>query len=299
MVPGNSYGRRRTYEETGSGVIVQFNGKMAVLTNLHVVKDATTERISIRLGDGRELHPTRVYSDAATDVAVLEVAADRLIPARVGDSNQTEIGDFVVAYGSPFGLSHSVTFGIISAKARRTLELSSSDIDIQNFLQTDAAINPGNSGGPLLNLRGEVIGINTAIASSSGGNEGIGFSIPINMAVVVAQQLMSTGRVARAYLGVHVDGQFNAETATRLGLERLVGARVTGITPRSPAENAEIRPNDVILTFDGVTIEDSDHLVNLVKTTDVGKSVPVVVVRDRQRRSLHVTLTDRSRFEIR
>ena len=146
-----------------------------------------------------------------------------------------EIGDYVLAVGSPFGLSHSVTHGILSAKGRRNLELGSKEIEIQDFFQTDAAINPGNSGGPLLNLRGEIVGINTAIASNSGGNEGIGFSIPINMALVVADQLVSQGKLVRSHLGVVLDNVFDANTARGSDLSTPIGALVKSILPDSPA----------------------------------------------------------------
>src|SRR5205085_10072275 len=168
--------------------------------------------------------------------------APGLIAARIGDSSKVEIGDFVLAVGSPFGLSHSVTYGIISAKGRRDLELGDDSVRFQDFMQTDAAINPGNSGGPLINLRGEVVGMNTAIASSSGGNEGIGFTIPINMVMIIARQLVERGTVIRAYLGVALDSKFGPATAMSVGLMRPRGTRVTRITPGSPAESGKPPP---------------------------------------------------------
>ncbi|MCA9071362.1 MAG: trypsin-like peptidase domain-containing protein, partial [Planctomycetaceae bacterium] len=168
-------------EETGSGVLMQSSKVegIFVVTNRHVVADARMEDISIHLSDGRVIRPTRIWTDEATDVAVLRVNAPNLIPARWGNSDEVEIGHMVLAMGSPFGLSQSITYGIISAKGRRSLNLGSDRTVLnQDFLQTDAAINPGNSGGPLIGLSGRVVGINTAIASNSGGNEGIGFSIP-------------------------------------------------------------------------------------------------------------------------
>ncbi len=147
------------------------------------------------------MRPSRIWVDPATDVAVMQIDARGMVPAKLGDSDAMQMGDHVLAVGSPFGLSHSATYGILSAKGRRNLELGSREIEIQDFFQTDAAINPGNSGGPLLNMRGEVIGINTAIASNSGGNEGIGFTIPINMAMYVADQLITRGKLNRARLG--------------------------------------------------------------------------------------------------
>ena len=152
-------------EEAGSGTIFQYNDKFYVLTNRHVVKDSPAEAIEIHLADGREFHPTRIWRDSATDIAILSVQAPALMPARLGRAGDVDIGDFVLAVGSPFGLSQSVTRGIVSAKGRHNLDLGDDELKWQNFIQTDAAINPGNSGGPLVNLRGEVVGLNTAIAS--------------------------------------------------------------------------------------------------------------------------------------
>jgi serine protease Do len=270
------------------------------LTNLHVVRDASTEDIRVRLDDGREFHPAKIWYDPDTDLAALAISAPHLVPARLGDSDQVEIGDFVLAFGSPFGLSHSVTFGIIGAKGRRDLALSSrQQLRIQEFLQTDAAINPGNSGGPLVNLRGEVIGINTAIASNSGGSEGIGFSIPINLALVVARQLAEKGLVEYAYLGVSWDSSFTPSVAAEMGLPQGGGARVKEVTPRSPAATAKLQAGDVLLRFNGTEIEDGTHLANLVGLTPVGKKLPVLVYRDGQSMTVHVILDERRRFDAR
>jgi serine protease Do len=274
------FGRQGQIEEAGSGCIIALAGRYFVLTNRHVIKNAVMRDIKIKLADGRMLTPERVWSDPATDVAVMAISGQHLVPARIGNSDQTEIGDFVLAVGSPFGLSHSVTFGIVSAKGRRDLELGD-DVKFQDFMQTDAAINPGNSGGPLMNLRGEVIGINTAIASSSGGSEGIGFTIPINMAMVIARQLVERGTVVRAFLGVRLDAKFGPAMATTVGLQRPRGTRITEITPGSPAESAKLQVNDIILEYDGVRIDNDSHLINLVSLTPVGKDVPVVVLRQR------------------
>ncbi len=278
-------------------MIVRLKGQDYILTNRHVIRNARVNKIRIRTADGRLLYPTKVWSDRGTDVAVLAMNAPSLVPAKVGDSTEAELGDYVLAVGSPFGLSHSVTFGIISAKGRRDLQLGSETVSYQDFIQTDAAINPGNSGGPLMNLRGEVIGLNTAIASNSGGNDGIGFSIPINMAMAVAQQLIERGVVVRGYLGVHLDSRFNEETALRLGLDRVVGARVSQVPAKSPAALARILVDDVILMFDGKPIQDDNQLVNLVSLAGVGRTVPVGIHRRGQRMSVDITLTDRERFE--
>ena len=283
-------------EEAGSGVIIERHGKTFVLTNRHVIKHSKPSGINIKLADARVLHPRQVWSDAGTDVAIMQLAAEELVPARLGNSNLLEIGDFVLAVGSPFGLSHSVTYGIISAKGRRDLRLGDDGLQYQDFLQTDAAINPGNSGGPLLNLRGELVGLNTAIASTSGSNEGIGFAIPINMVMVIADQLIDRGQVVRAYLGVRLDSSFGPTEAAQLGLPRPEGTRVTGITRSSPAEHARIQVGDVILEFDGTRIEDDMHLINLVSLTPVNKEVEVRLIRDGQPISLRLRVANRAQM---
>jgi serine protease Do len=267
-------------EEAGSGVIVQFGTTYYVLTNRHVIRHSTAAKIEIHLADGRVFNPTRIWSDSETDVAAMSIDARGLSAARLGDSDALEIGDFVLAVGSPFGLSQSVTRGIVSAKGRHNLDLGDDDLKWQNFIQTDAAINPGNSGGPLVNLRGEVVGLNTAIASASGGNEGIGFSIPINIVARIARALVENHQVPRGRLGVRLDINFNQNRAEALGLTRLVGTRISGIEPQSPAEKAKLQINDVILEFNGVRIEQDTHLISLVKLTEIGRRVPITIMRD-------------------
>jgi serine protease Do len=281
---GLKYGRRSQIEEAGSGFIIALGPNSYVITNRHVIKQAALRDIKIRLADGRVINPIKVWTDPDTDIAVMAVSASSLVVARLGNSDETEIGDFVLAVGSPFGLSHSVTFGIISAKGRRDLELGD-EVHFQDFMQTDAAINPGNSGGPLLNLRGEVIGMNTAIASSSGGNEGIGFTIPINMVKIVARQLVERGTVIRAYLGVGLDANFGPSMATKVGLRRPRGARITNVKPGSPAEAARLRIDDIVLQYDGARVDNDSHLINLVGMTEPGKEVTLTVFRD------HKTIT--------
>jgi len=290
-------GRGYQLEEAGSGVIINWKGNYYVLTARHVVRGAPPQAIKINLADGRRIYPTKLWEDPETDVAVLAISAPDLVAAPLGDSDRVETGDFVLAVGNPFGLTHSVTFGIISAKGRRDLRLEdSSTVRFQDFMQTDAAINPGNSGGPLVNLRAEVIGINTAIASKSGRNEGVGFAIPINMFMAVARQLIEKGKVTRAFLGVSLNSKFGPAMAAELGLPGLMGAQVTAITKGSPAEAADIRPGDVILEFNRVRVEDDGHLVNLVALTEVGKKVPVVIFRDRKTFTVEVEVGDRSKF---
>lgn len=298
----SSSGASQTIEEAGAGVLFrlpEFEGRVFVLTNRHVIRDAASEKIRVQLADGRFFHPTQVWSDRGSDLAVLESALEGLQPCHLGRSETVEVGDFVIAIGSPFGLNHSATYGIVSAKGRRNLQLGDEGVRYQDFIQTDAAINPGNSGGPLLDLSGEVIGINTAIASHSGSNEGVGFTIPIEMAKKIAQDLINQGHVTRAFLGVSLDSAFTPEVASQLGLETIYGARVADITTDSPAEAANLKRGDVILTYEGQTIEDDSHLVQAVSMTPVGSKVWLDVYRDGQTIRLSTTLQDRHRFDPR
>ena len=292
-----SYVRSSPAEEAGSGVIIALDGKHYVLTNRHLIRFSEPENIRVKLADGRIIKPTKTWEDAGTDVAVLQLKEKKLVPTFIGNSDRLEIGDFVVAIGSPFGLNHSVSYGIISAKGRRDLELATDGVSYQDFLQTDAAINPGNSGGPLLNLRGELVGINTAIASHSGRNEGIGFSIPINMVMVVAKQLIEKGDVTRAFLGVNLDSKFGSTLAVKLGLDRPRGARVTVVRPGTPAEKAKILVDDVILRYGDVWIEDDSHLVNLVGLSEVGRDVKILVYRNGKTMEITATVGDRGKLK--
>ena len=294
-------GQGRRLEETGSGVVIRADNPPGdyVVTNRHVVADyASLEDVSIHLHDGRVIHPLRIWEDRASDVAVFKVNGERLQPARWGDSDSVEVGQMVLAVGSPFGLSHSVTFGIVSAKGRRSLELGEQGarpLINQDFLQTDAAINPGNSGGPLIDLQGRVIGINTAIASNGGGNEGIGFSIPSNLVRWVVEQLLEHDHVRRAYLGVMLDPDFDAEKAARYKLDRLRGAFIAEVYANTPASRANLKPRDVILSFDGIDVQDENHLINLVSLSEIGKTVRIVVLRDGKELAIEVVLSDRDR----
>ena len=224
----------------------------------------------------------------------MPIQASNLIAAPVGDSDRMEIGDFVLAVGSPFGLSHSVTFGIISARGRHDLQLGDDSVRFQDFLQTDAAINPGNSGGPLCNLHGEIIGINTAIASNSGGNEGIGFSIPIDLFMAVARQL-STPEVTRAFLGVN-RRQVRAGPGGWAGTPLAIGTRVAAVTHGGPAQAVGIRPGDVIVKLDSTPIDDDAHLVNLIGLTEVGKKLTLEILRDGTTVVIPVVVVDRGKF---
>lgn len=289
---------RGRVEETGSGVVMNSFKRPGtyVVTNRHVINDALPdlESISIHLNDGRVINPTKVWEDRYSDIAVLQVESQNLKPLRWGNSDKLNIGNIVLACGSPFGLSQSVTMGIVSARGRSSLGIGSrSGVLNQDFIQTDAAINPGNSGGPLIDLKGKLIGINTAIASTHGGNEGIGFSIPSNLVHRVVDHLLEYGTVRRAYLGVKLDSEFDYEAAQQLQLYRTRGARILEVYPNTPAARADLRYNDVILEFNGTEVLDESHLINKVSLSDTGKMAEVVVWRGGRKVTIQVALTDR------
>jgi len=288
-------GRNGTVEETGSGVLMSSPRvtSMFVVTNRHVVAGAQLNDIKILLSDGRVIYPTGKLEDPYSDIAVMKVSDMGIEPAGWGDSDNLEIGHFVLAMGSPFGLSQSITLGIISAKGRRALELPGRRVINQDFLQTDAAINPGNSGGPLIDLNGRVIGINTAIASQGGGNEGIGFSIPSNLVKFIVGQLLEHGEVHRGYLGVELDENYDIEKARQYRLDRKYGAFVTRVIAQTPAANAGLQSDDIILNFDGVEVEDETDLINRVSLTPINKRVRMVVLRRGRKETLFVILAER------
>ncbi len=288
-------GKPGKFEETGSGVIVRADASDTryVLTNNHVVDGARAEDVSVNLQDGRIVKPTLFWADQTVDVAVLKLDRVDLPVARLGNSDEAIVGSWVMAIGSPFGLTHSVSQGIISARSRYEAELEEDGVENQDFLQTDAAINPGNSGGPLVNLKGEVIGLNTAIASNGGGSEGVGFSIPINLARWAMVQLVKTGRVSRGGIGVHLM-ELDPASASKLGLDRPRGARIDTIQDGSPADQAGLQQGDVILKFNGLEVVDYNHLINLVSMTPIGESADLTVWRNRRPLPVKVTVADRA-----
>ena len=264
----------------GSGFIIDASG--VILTNNHVVKGA--DEVKVTLNDGREFIAKDVKTDPRTDVAIVRIEATDLKAIKLGDSHAMQVGDWVLAIGSPFGLDMSVTAGIISAKGR-----NNKITDRADFLQTDAAINPGNSGGPLINLRGEVIGINTAIATESGGYDGIGFAIPTHIAGWVSQQLMTAGEVKRGYLGTQIQ-PVDANIAKQFHVKVREGALVRLVMPNSPAEKAGVEPGDVILKLNGQAITDPASLQGAVEQLSVGKSYPLEIIRDGKRQTLTTTI---------
>ncbi len=265
----------------GSGILMDVQGH--ILTNHHVAGGAT--KIQVTLADGSKYQAKLVGTDPKTDLAVIKIEAKEPLPyLPFGDSDKVEVGEWVVAIGHPRGLDQTVTQGIISAKHRRGV---TDPGNYQDFLQTDAAINPGNSGGPLLNLKGEVIGVNAAIASQTGGFEGIGFTIPSNMALHVAKQLISNGKVLRGWLGVNVQ-DLTPELARKLGLKASRGALVADVVKGGPADQAGVRKGDVVVTFGGKQITDGSSLRNEVAATPPGQDVKLELLREAQRKELTV-----------
>ena len=265
----------------GSGSIVDKKGY--ILTNNHVVEGA--DRIIVKLPDGREFEAKLVGADPATDLAVVKIEGDDLPIATLGNSDQIEVAESVIAIGNPFGLEQTITAGIVSAKGRSALGVT----DYEDFIQTDASINPGNSGGPLINLNGEVVGINTAIFSRSGGNQGIGFAIPINMARQVMESLIASGRVVRGFLGVVIQNVTD-ELAAAMGLQSKDGVLISHVGPETPAGRAGIRQGDVITLFNRRSVKTSNELRNAVAAIKPGTAVPVKLVRNGKPISLKVKI---------
>jgi len=256
----------------GSGVIVSASGR--ILTNAHVVKGATD--ITVTLHDGTDFDAKVIGSDPKADLAVLQLEGKlpKLKPVAFGDSNALRLGEVVLAVGDPFGVGKSVTMGIVSAKGRSGMNIE----DYEDFIQTDAAINPGNSGGALVNLRGELVGINTAIASPNRGYAGIGFAIPTNMARPIMEMLIKDGKVSRGYLGVNI-ATVTTQLAKHQKLPATRGAVVAGVQPGSPAHRAGLLDGDVIVAIDGAEIRSSDVLKNTIAMRKPGSSVELQVVR--------------------
>jgi len=282
--------RRRFKERSlGSGFIINREGY--ILTNNHVIENA--QEISVRLEDEKEYRAKVVGRDPKTDVAVIKIdSIEGVEPMVLGDSDKLRVGDWVIAIGNPFGLDHTVTAGIVSAKGRFIGQGS-----YDNFIQTDAAINPGNSGGPLINLRGEVVGINTAIFSRTGGNIGIGFAIPINLVKDLLPELLEKGKVTRGWLGVLIQ-KVTPDIAESMGLKEPNGALVADVAKGGPAEEAGIKVGDVIVEFDGHPIKESNELPWLVARTPVGKLAKVKVIRNKKTETITVKIGELKEGEV-
>ncbi len=272
----------------GSGVIVDSNG--LILTNNHVVKGA--QEIKVTLNDKREFKGKVVGADAKTDLALVKIDAKGLPAIKWGDSDKLRVGDMVIAIGSPYGLTQTVTRGIVSATGRANVGIA----DYEDFIQTDASINPGNSGGALVNARGELVGINTAIFSTTGGYQGIGFAIPSDMAKEVMDSLLKNGKVIRGWLGIWIQPVTPA-MAKGFGLKDDKGALVSDIVKHGPADKAGLKPGDFITEYDNQKVDDPTHLRNMVANTVPGKEVQLKYVRDGKERTTTVKITEQPEQE--
>jgi serine protease Do len=280
--------RRQRLVGQGSGFVFShgkglFSNKTYVLTNNHVVEGA--DRIRVKFKDGREFSAQVKGTDPKSDIAVLEIDNTDVPALTLGDSSRLEVGEWVLAIGNPFGLSHTMTAGIVSAKGRTGLGIS----DYEDFIQTDAAINPGNSGGPLVNLDGEVIGINTAIFSRSGGYMGVGFAIPINMAKGIADQLLDKGEVTRGFLGIVIQN-LTPELADSFGAAQRQGIVVAEVSQGSPADKGGLKQGDLIVTLDGRSVADSGDFRNRISLTPPGSNVELGIIRNGDSQVVKVTI---------
>ena len=273
----------KQYKEKGlgSGFIISQNGY--ILTNNHVVQGA--DKITVRLHDGREFKAKIIGTDPNTDVALIKINADNLPVLPLGDSDKLEVGEWVMAIGNPFGLSYTLTVGVVSAKGRSNVGIT----DYEDFIQTDAAINPGNSGGPLINIKGEAVGINTAIFTRSGGYMGIGFAIPINMVKSIEKQLIEKGEVTRGYLGVMIQN-LTPDLRESFGLKENEGVLISDVIEGSPAEKAGLKRGDVVIQFNGKKVKDVSEFRNMVALTPPGTKVKILVMRNGKRREFKVVL---------
>lgn len=283
--PFREFGLPKKWKEQslGSGVIVSADGY--IVTNNHVVEQA--DEIRVILFDKRSFRGKVVGADPKTDIAIVKIAAKDLPTAQWGDSDKLQVGEFVLAIGNPFGLSHTVTMGIISAVGRANVGIA----DYEDFIQTDAAINPGNSGGPLVNIKGELIGINTAIFSKSGGYQGIGFAVPSNMVRLVMDQLVKQGKVTRGWLGVTIQ-ELTPEISQKFGLKNSKGALVGDIAKGSPAEKAGMMRGDIILKFNGKEVKDVGSLRNMVAQSKVGTQVSIKILRGGREYNLNALIVE-------
>ncbi|TXI26549.1 MAG: DegQ family serine endoprotease [Nitrosomonas oligotropha] len=279
---GKQPGRQRAVVGQGSGfVFAANNNKTYILTNNHVIEG--NDKISVKFLDGREFEAKIKGTDPKSDIAVIEIEASGLPVVQIGDYSQLEVGEWVVAIGNPFGLSHTLTVGVVSAKGRTSLGIN----DYEDFIQTDAAINPGNSGGPLVNLDGEVIGMNTAIFSRSGGYMGIGFAIPINLAARIANQLIEKGEVERGYLGIMIQ-PLTADLARSFDLKNDKGILIAQVTKNSPSDKAGLKAGDVIVNYQGRPMSDTGDFRNQVALAQPGSKVEFDIIRDGKQRNISV-----------
>lgn len=274
--------RERKQMGQGTGFIISKEGY--ILTNHHVVGDA--DKITVKLKDGKELDAKIVGTDPKSDIAIIKIKGNKSLPVLpMGDSDALEVGEWVMAVGNPFGLTHTITVGVVSAKGRTSVGIT----DYEDFIQTDAAINPGNSGGPLVNIRGEVIGINSAIFSKSGGYMGIGFAIPVNMVKAVKKQLIEDGTVTRGHLGVIIQ-DLSDDFVNSFDLDSKKGVLISDVTKDSPAEKGGIKRGDVVIEFNGKAVSATGHFRNMVSLVPPGSNVKLKVIRNGKEKTLSVKI---------
>jgi Do/DeqQ family serine protease len=283
-LPEKQQPKEREFQAAGSGVIFDA-ARGFVLTNAHVIENA--DEVTVTLSGGQHLNAKKVGNDLATDVAVIQVKTDGLFSVPLGDSDKLKVGDYVIAIGNPFGLEQTATFGIVSALSRSGLGIEG----YENFIQTDASINPGNSGGALVNLRGELVGINAAIVGPAGGNVGIGFAIPINMARSVAEQLIAHGKISRGQLGIRIQ-DLTPELAKALKVQTQEGAVVASVVPGSPAAQAGLKAGDVVVSVNGTVVHNAAALRNIVGLLPVGSSVELAIIRNGTTNTVAVKLAE-------
>jgi len=286
--PFNDFGMPKKWKEKslGSGVIVSPDGY--IITNNHVVEKG--EEIKVTLFDGRTFKGKLVGADQKTDIAIIQIDARKLPTLTWGDSERLQVGEFVLAIGNPYSLSHTVTMGIISAVGRANVGIA----DYEDFIQTDAAINPGNSGGPLVNVKGELIGINTAIFSRTGGYQGIGFAVPSNMVRIIMDQLVQRGKVTRGWIGVTIQ-ELTPELSNKFGAKKAQGALVSDVMKDSPASKAGIKRGDIILEFNGRSVKDVSNLRNMVAQSKIGDEMGMKILRSGREYYVKVTIVEMPR----
>jgi serine protease Do len=283
QLPQPNVPKEHKEQSLGSGVIVTDDGY--IVTNNHVIEKA--QEIKVLLSSKKNYKAKLIGADPKTDIAVIKIDAKGLSPLPWGDSNKLKVGEVVFAIGNPFGLNQTVTMGVISAVGRANVGIA----DYEDFIQTDAAINPGNSGGALVNVRGELIGINTAILSRTGGYQGIGFAVPSSMAKQVMDSLVKYKKVVRGWLGVSIQ-EVTSDLADEFGVKDLKGALVSGVMKKSPADQAGIKQGDVVLQYNGKIVEDTGHLRNMVSQTPIGASVKVKILRAKKEMDVEVVIAE-------
>jgi len=287
--PARGARQPRASEEAGSGIAATIADKKVILTNRHVIEEAERGTIEILTHDRRHLTLVKTVSNEEYDLAVLEVAEELPRSARFGNSDKVYVGEVVLALGNPFGLDRSVSMGVISAVGRRQVPGTAGSAPRTGFFQTDAAINPGSSGGMLLNVRGEIIGLITAIATQGGGNEGVAFAMPINPVLRIAEQLVQSETVLKPHIGFGFESVISLEERRRLKIDRKIGAKIRSVEAGSPADRAGLKTGDVITMFGEIEVEDGLHIIHLVAQSEIDKPIVLQINRNAEIQNITVT----------